>query len=129
MNTLGYIDISENAYEYDGFQKLGCRVFLSNDVWDKCVKWEKVDEEKQGYREQDTRLHDVLFVLSFHIESAFNNETIKNGWQYKLVCMIRDGVSKEAVHVYLEALPKQIEGEEWVLAIEYNGCSKIEEDN
>jgi hypothetical protein len=122
-----YIDITENAHEYPGYSKLGCRICLSNDVWDKCVKWEEADEEKQGYQQQDTRLHDVLFVLSFQVHSGLNNETIKNGWEYKLACVIRDGISQDAVNIHLKAIPKEIEGE-WVLVIEYQGYSEIGEE-
>ena len=90
------IDVSEMGSEA-GFS---CPVYVTSEVWYKCVAWTDSDNEKQDYQEQDDRLWDVLFVPATRMKmEGFNPAT---GLDYSIYCLLRDGMSTDAVRVQLK---------------------------
>lgn len=92
------IDVTETAYDA-GF---ACKVYLTQDVWDKCVEWTEADSERQDYQDQDARLWDVLFVPAAKMQIGFDPVT---GLSYQILCLLRDGFSTEARKVTLWVVP------------------------
>lgn len=123
----GYLEITDKAREYHGIAKLGCRIFISQETWDKCVQWDELDIEKQDYQDQEARLHDILNVLSSNIELNFNKFSLQNGWEFAIFCILRDGKMTEGVKVNFIGKPLHIDGD-WGLAIEYLGFLELDGD-
>lgn len=90
-----FVDVSEVAYEA-GF---ACSVFVTNEVWDKCVVWTASDTSKQDYQEQDARLWDVLFVSAMRLKMDGLNPV--TGLNYRIYCLLRDGESIDADYIQL----------------------------
>lgn len=105
------IDVTETAYDA-GF---ACKVYLTQDVWDKCVEWTEADSERQDYQDQDARLWDVLFVSAAKMQMGFDPVA---GLSYQIHCLVRDGRSTEAMKIKLQIVPKGDDG----LLIGYDGC-------
>ncbi len=81
-----FIDVTSTAYEA-GFS---CPVYLSEEVWDKCVEWGDDDSDRQGYQEEDARLWDVLFVPAFKLSSGLGRIAPSGDMGYEIYCLIRD---------------------------------------
>ena len=95
MQTKDVTDAAKGT----GFSIYGCPVHVDIDVWDKCVKWNESDNERQIYQEEDARLWDILFVGG-SIMQMEPNKILKEGVvNFHTLCVLNDGSSTDAVQV------------------------------
>ncbi len=80
------VDVTEAASEA-GFS---CPVYVTEEVWDRCVKWSEADKNRQGYQEEDARLWDVLFAPALKMRFGLGSVDVPGGMDYEIYCILRD---------------------------------------
>lgn len=74
-------------------------VALTQAVWDRFVAWTDLDNEKQTLQDQSARLMDVLWVLYLACRKSGDSLVM-----FKLLCIPRDGCSKQATEIKLKSI-------------------------
>src|SRR6266498_1838393 len=111
-----HVAVTRTAEEFGcGYHTLGAPVALTRAVWDRCVEWMEADSTKQGYRDQEARLWDVISTGGATLQLAFNQFVRTRRHRYSILCIPRDGEANESSTHNLVMQLKPMHDKDWLV--------------
>lgn len=121
MREARLVDVTEEAAAA-GFC---CQVLMTERVWNLCCQWTELDNVRQGYQEQNSRVGDLFLVPATKLKMGVAGGCAENelltpyGLRYQLYCRLRGDNSQEARLITLRILPATFVGDNYGLIVSF----------